>query len=122
MVGQLAGAGSRAGAVYADYEDGAGAFTVGRTGNSSRMQAFRAVGSVQYAHNVRLDFGLELRGVGKRVAVQFLAHSIENLPRGADTQISRNQRRLELLEQRWINLLFTQENRVGSFGQRRLGF
>jgi len=70
---------------------------------------------------VRLDFGLELRSIGKRIAVQLFTNRIEDFPRGPDAQISGNQRRFKLLEQRWIDLLFTQENRIGSFGQCRLG-
>src|SRR5229473_2232689 len=113
-IGELADAGGFAGAIDADDEDDARAFAIGRTGDNRGM--YRLGGSVEDAHDVRLDFGFELRSVRERVAVQLFAHGIENFARRADPEVGGKQRGFELLEERRINILFAQEDRVDAFG------
>jgi len=69
---------------------------------------------------MRLDFVLELRCIGKRIAVHLFAHRIENLPRWLHTQISREERCLQILQDRRIDLPLAKKNRVDSLGERRL--
>ena len=93
-----------------------------RSGNAAPGGHVGPDGRVQNSNDVRLDLALELRGIRERVAVHFFAHRIENLPRRLHTQISREKRGLQILQDRRIDLPLAQKDRVDGFGERRLGF
>ena len=114
-------AGGLARAVHADNKNHARAAAILRGGNAASSCHIRPDGRVQYSNDVRLDFVLELRGIGERVAVHFLAHGIQNLARRFDTQVCGEQRRLQILEDRRINLPLAEKNRINGLGKRRLG-
>ena len=69
---------------------------------------------------MRFDFALELSGVRKGVAIQFFADGVENLACGFYSKVCREQRGLQILEDRGINLALTEKNRVNRFRERRL--
>src|ERR1700730_8400063 len=71
---------------------------------------------------MRLDLALELPGIGERVAVHFFAHRIQNLARRLHAQVGGEQRRLQIIEDRWIDLPLAQKDRVDGLRERRLGF
>ena len=69
---------------------------------------------------MRLDFTFELGRIRERVAVQFFAHGIEDFAGGLHAQVCGEQRRLQILQDGWINPALTEKNRVDGLRQRRL--
>ena len=70
---------------------------------------------------MRLDLLFEVRGIGERVAVHFFAHRIQNLARWLHAQVGGEQRRLQILQDRGIDLPLAKKDRIDSLGKRRLG-
>src|SRR5690348_8223615 len=118
---QFADAGRFAGAIDPHDEDYARARAVWRRGDTASAGNVRSSRSVQDAQDVRFDFALELRGVGESVAIQFFADGVEDFARGVDAEVGGEQRRLEVLEERRVDLALAEKNRINGFGKRRLG-
>ena len=120
-VGELADAGGLARAVDADNENHARAAAILRSGDAAGCRHIRPDRRVQDSNDVRLDLALELRGIGERVAVHLFAHGIEDFARRLHAQVGGEQRGLQILEDRRIDLALAEKNRVNGLGKRRLG-
>ena len=70
----------------------------------------RSIRSLQDTRDVRFDLAFQLRSVGQSVAIQFFFYGFQNFTRGFDAEIRRKQRRFQVSQRRWIDLLFTQKN------------
>src|SRR5882672_209813 len=114
-VREFSDAGGLARAVDADNENDAGAAAILGSGNAAPGRYIRPDGRVQYANDVRLDFVLQLRGIGERVAVHLFAHGIQNLARRLDAQVGGEKRGLQILEDRRIDLPLAEKNIIDSF-------
>ncbi len=71
---------------------------------------------------MRLDFALQLPGVGKGIAVHFFAHRIQNLARRLHAKVRGEQRRLQTLQEGRIDLALAQKNGINRFRKHRLRF
>src|SRR5712664_2377440 len=102
-------------AVDPDNKNHVRAAAILRGGNAAPGRHIRPDGRVQYANDVRLDFVLQLRGIGERVAVHLFAHGIQNLARRLDAQVGGEKRGLQILEDRRIDLPLAEKNIIDSF-------